>query len=468
MVGLSIPGDVLGWPNAYVLDMANGANMLTIAVGHSLDTLNHVLGEFVELSAVSDLRRPLITIAETGQQSVKTATDQIGVVGTLTSGETGSVHFREAVVGGTGFLWEMNGTVGTLQITADAAYPEIYPLAVTGAQEQNELAEFVVPTALTQQWPSLTSLEGAPAYNVGVLTPLRSRHRQRNANRAGLRRRRPVPRVHRRHREVRDIMGTREGAARARNAAPALLGTAGTTTSAGPVEVRASGDQRSRSGSVPRGCLARRRPVALASITSGRRRDLLARRDRAVRGPQLHQRGTELVQRSPGDDGPETCLQFVFKGLGRLCQQPPPRRRELDNMRAAVARVSAATAQASGLDTVDELARAADGDRQLLLDIKDTARRVPRHHLHRLEPGELQVMVRPKPSVNGIPQISLETDQLAEQHLQIRHDPLHKFQGMRFHVTRMYHSIDSMAAICWTRTQRRRRAPPPGDDGSRR
>ena len=69
VVGLSVPGDVVGRPNAYMLDKANGANVLTIAVGHSLDILNHVLGEFADLSAVSDLRRPLITIEETGSRS---------------------------------------------------------------------------------------------------------------------------------------------------------------------------------------------------------------------------------------------------------------------------------------------------------------------------------------------------------------------------------------------------------------
>jgi hypothetical protein len=73
-------------PNAYMLDKTNGANVLTIAVGHSLDILNHVLGEFADLSAVSDLRRPLITIEETGEQIVKTAADQIAIIGTLTSG----------------------------------------------------------------------------------------------------------------------------------------------------------------------------------------------------------------------------------------------------------------------------------------------------------------------------------------------------------------------------------------------
>jgi predicted dehydrogenase len=167
MVGLSVPGDIVVQPNAYMLDKTNGANLLTIAVGHSLDLLTYVLGEFAELSAVAELRRPLITIEETGEQIVKTAADQIAVVGTLASGATASIHVREAVAGGTGFLWEINGTDGTLRITADEAQPQIFPLTVAGAHGRNEPAELAVPAALTQKWPALTSLEGAPAYNVG-------------------------------------------------------------------------------------------------------------------------------------------------------------------------------------------------------------------------------------------------------------------------------------------------------------
>src|SRR5438067_11136809 len=104
MVGLSVPGDVIVKPNAYMLDKANGANLLTIALGHSLDTLNYLLGECADLWAVSAVRRPLISIQETGAQMVKTAADQIAVIGTVTSGAIGSVHLREAVSGGTGFL----------------------------------------------------------------------------------------------------------------------------------------------------------------------------------------------------------------------------------------------------------------------------------------------------------------------------------------------------------------------------
>jgi predicted dehydrogenase len=99
---------------------------------------------------------------------VKTAPDQIALIGTLTSGATATIHVREAVAGGTGFLWEINGTDGTLQITADAAYPEIFPLTVAGAQGgRDELAELTVPAALTLKWPDLAGMEGTPAYNVG-------------------------------------------------------------------------------------------------------------------------------------------------------------------------------------------------------------------------------------------------------------------------------------------------------------
>jgi predicted dehydrogenase len=166
MVGLSVPGEVVVQANAYMLDETNGANLLTIAVGHSLDLLTYVLGEFAELSAVSALRRPRITIHETREQILKTAADQIAVIGTLTSGATASIHVREAVADGTGFLWEINGTDGTLRIIADAAQPQIFPLTVAGARGRNEPAELAVPAALTQKWPALTSLEGTPAANV--------------------------------------------------------------------------------------------------------------------------------------------------------------------------------------------------------------------------------------------------------------------------------------------------------------
>jgi predicted dehydrogenase len=167
MVGLSVPGNTVVQANAYMLDQTNGANIVTIAVGHSLDTLCHVLGEFADLSALFGLRQPLITIEETGAQIAKTASDQVAVIGTLTSGATATIHIREAVAGGTGLVWEINGTHGTLRVTADAAYPGIFPLSLAGARGTDPVGELVVPTEITQRWPSLTSLAGTPAHSVG-------------------------------------------------------------------------------------------------------------------------------------------------------------------------------------------------------------------------------------------------------------------------------------------------------------
>jgi predicted dehydrogenase len=141
--------------------------LLTVPVGHSLDALNHVLGEFADVSAVSAVRRPVIMAEKSRERITKTAPDQIAVIGTLTSGATASLHVREAVAGGTGFLWEINGTDGTLRVTADFALPEIFPLTVSGARGRGEPAELAIPTALIEKWPTLADLAGGPAFNVG-------------------------------------------------------------------------------------------------------------------------------------------------------------------------------------------------------------------------------------------------------------------------------------------------------------
>ncbi len=40
-------------------------------------------------------------------------------------------------------------------------------MTVAGVRGSGEPAELAIPAALTQKWPALTRLEGAPAYNVG-------------------------------------------------------------------------------------------------------------------------------------------------------------------------------------------------------------------------------------------------------------------------------------------------------------
>ena len=167
MLGLQVPGDVIPQANAYMLDNANGANLLTVGVGHGIDTLSFVLGEFDEFSAFSALRRPNITIAETGEHIVKTAADQIAIIGSLRSGATANVHFRDSLVAGTGLLWEMNGTKGTLRITAGGGLPGIFPLTISASLAEKSTVDLDVPSRYDQEVPSLSALAGLPAYNVG-------------------------------------------------------------------------------------------------------------------------------------------------------------------------------------------------------------------------------------------------------------------------------------------------------------
>ncbi|MEV8539622.1 Gfo/Idh/MocA family oxidoreductase [Streptomyces sp. NPDC051572] len=131
MTGTSRPGTTVPRAHAYLADPANGATALTIAGGHSLDVMCHCLGEFDELSSITDIRLPVLRIKETGEPWPKTAPDQVAVIGRLDRGVTASAHFREGVSGHSAFLWEINGTKGTVQVTARHAHPGIYPMAVT-------------------------------------------------------------------------------------------------------------------------------------------------------------------------------------------------------------------------------------------------------------------------------------------------------------------------------------------------
>jgi predicted dehydrogenase len=212
MVGLSIPGDAVVNANAYMLDKTTGANLLTVVAGHSLDTLNYVLGEFADLSAVSDLRRPRIKIEETGDELVKTAADQIAVIGTLTSGATASVHLREAVAGGIGFLWEINGTDGTLQLTADGPLPGIFPVDDLGSAGPERTRRAVCPgRADTEVARAHEPARSSRLQRRTHLRRVRGGHRQRQAHGAGLRGCSPAPSTRRRHRTVRQVRRTREG-----------------------------------------------------------------------------------------------------------------------------------------------------------------------------------------------------------------------------------------------------------------
>jgi predicted dehydrogenase len=103
---------------AYQADRANGANLLTITGGHTIDALCHCLGEFRELAAYVVSQRDQILVQETGVPVAKTSPDQVVVNGIVGDGAVVSFQVRGGMARGTDFLFEIHGTEGDLALTA--------------------------------------------------------------------------------------------------------------------------------------------------------------------------------------------------------------------------------------------------------------------------------------------------------------------------------------------------------------
>jgi predicted dehydrogenase len=140
--------------NTYLLDRANGATMLTIPFGHTMAAVRDVLGEVVELSARLATRRTSVRVIETGETRTMTAPDQVLIEGVLASGAPISVHYRGGAPRGTGFLWEINGTKGDIQVTGANGHAQMVQLFVEGARgDDRELRPLDIPEAYTSGWP---------------------------------------------------------------------------------------------------------------------------------------------------------------------------------------------------------------------------------------------------------------------------------------------------------------------------
>jgi predicted dehydrogenase len=157
VLSTTLIGSGMGWGptvepyNAYLNDKNNGATMLSIALGHAVDALCHCLGEVRELSATMTARRKWFTVAETGESKPMTADDQVCVTGLLEAGAALSVHYRGGSSRGTNLLWEINGTEGDLQLTADGGQAQIFELTVHGGNGAQSSLE-VLPMPDHYRW----------------------------------------------------------------------------------------------------------------------------------------------------------------------------------------------------------------------------------------------------------------------------------------------------------------------------
>lgn len=152
VLSTTLIGSGMGWGptvepyNVYMHDRKNGATLLAIALGHAADALCYCLGEVRELTATMTMRRQSFTIADTGESRPMNADDQVCVTGLLAGGAALAMHYRGGRSRGTNLLWEINGTEGDLQVTADGGQAQIFELTVRGGNgAQSALAVLPVP-----------------------------------------------------------------------------------------------------------------------------------------------------------------------------------------------------------------------------------------------------------------------------------------------------------------------------------
>ena len=167
VLSTTLIGSGMGWGpvvepyNVYLNDKNNGATLLSIAVGHAADALCYCLGEVHELSATMTMRRKSFSIAGTGERRPMQADDQVAVAGLLEGGAAFAIHYRGGRSRGTNFLWEINGTEGDLQVTADGGQAQIFDLTVHGGNGAQSSVE-VLPVPPQYRF----SAQRGPAANV--------------------------------------------------------------------------------------------------------------------------------------------------------------------------------------------------------------------------------------------------------------------------------------------------------------
>ncbi len=124
----------------WAADRKAGANTLTIAAGHNLDTLCFLLGEFVEVTGRVTTRVKEWRLSDTGGSVKVDAPDSVSFAGSLQSGAEVSVHVvsMPAAQGGvrlTIFGHEGTLSVGTAMMTNIG--PNLLSLAAPGAAPED-------------------------------------------------------------------------------------------------------------------------------------------------------------------------------------------------------------------------------------------------------------------------------------------------------------------------------------------
>ena len=142
-------------PFEFMAQADDGATLLSIAVGHALEPLAQVLGEFESLSAVvANQRGDGIRLADRATIP-KDAPDEIVVAGRLRTGVIASLHYSAGQTSGQPMVWEIQGTEGSLRIETATGYMHFGDLAITCRVGRQPPQRLPVPVRYTNDEPGL-------------------------------------------------------------------------------------------------------------------------------------------------------------------------------------------------------------------------------------------------------------------------------------------------------------------------
>lgn len=116
-------GSVSASPYEYFEKAASGANLLTITTAHTLDIIEALLGDVVEVDARTETLWPRPLLADTGTTVTREVPDHVDVLARTASGAV----FAAGIVGGVApgdatFRFDLRGTEGWLTLTGGTVF----------------------------------------------------------------------------------------------------------------------------------------------------------------------------------------------------------------------------------------------------------------------------------------------------------------------------------------------------------
>jgi predicted dehydrogenase len=107
----------------YFNKTSSGANLLTITVGHTLDAVEAVLGEIIEVDARTEILWPTVKLTDSGEESLRETPDHVAVLGKTHSGAVFTADINGGVAPADAhFSFEIRGSKGWLSLTSNHPY----------------------------------------------------------------------------------------------------------------------------------------------------------------------------------------------------------------------------------------------------------------------------------------------------------------------------------------------------------